>query len=127
METYVAEIGGKAVLAFRAEADDGANAVIDDDRGAMRSDLRALTGTDGNPLWDGKSVIHVRLATATEHAEWEQSRDQAISDGEIDLNAGDDPDEWNVSFPRCLPTGILLISSVAVAPSTARSRARSSS
>jgi hypothetical protein len=35
-------------------------------------------------------------ATAAQNAEWEQSRDKAISDGEIDLDAGDNPDEWNV-------------------------------
>jgi len=45
---------------------------------------------------DGKSTIEAREATAAQHAEWEQSRDQAISDGEIDLDAGNDPDEWNV-------------------------------
>jgi hypothetical protein len=38
----------------------------------------------------------VQEATAPQHAEWEQPRDQAISDGEIDLDAGDNPDEWNV-------------------------------
>jgi hypothetical protein len=96
MKTYVASIGGKAVLAFRAEDDDQARAIIDDDEGSMRSDLKVLVGTDGKPLWDGKSAIEAREATAAQHAEWEQSRDQAISDGEIDLDAGDDPDEWNV-------------------------------
>ena len=35
-----------------------------------------------------------------EEAEWEQSRDQAISDEEIDLDAGDDPDEWSVYLTR---------------------------
>jgi hypothetical protein len=38
----------------------------------------------------------VREATAAQHAQWKRSRDQAISDGEIDLDAGNDPDEWNV-------------------------------
>jgi hypothetical protein len=42
----------------------------------------------------------VREATAAQHAEWEQSRDQAISDEEIDLDAGDDPDEWSVYLTR---------------------------
>jgi hypothetical protein len=103
MKTYVAIIGGKAVLAFRAEDDDEARAIIDDDEGSMRSDLKVLVDTDGKPLWDGKSVIQVREATAAQHAEWEQSRDQAISDGEIDLDAGNNPDEWNVylmAIPR---------------------------
>ncbi len=96
MRTYVASIGGKAVLAFRAEDDDQARAIIDDDEGSMRSDLKVLVGTDGKPLWDGKSAIEAREATAAQHAEWQQSRDQAISDGEIDLDAGNDPDEWSV-------------------------------
>ena len=96
MNTYVAIIGGKAVLAFRAEDDDEARAMIDDQEGSMRSDLKVLLATDGKPLWDGKSPIEAREATAAQHAAWKQSRDQAIRDGEIDLDARKDPDEWNV-------------------------------
>jgi hypothetical protein len=81
---------------FRAEDDDEAHEMVDDKEGSIRSDLRALVGTDEKPLWDGKSAIQVREATTAQHAEWEQSRDQAISDEEIDLDAGDDPDEWSV-------------------------------
>ncbi len=98
MKTYVATIGGKAVLAFRAEDDDEARAILDVEEGSMRSDLKVLVGTDGKPLWDGKSAIEAREATAAQHAEWKQSRDQAISDGEINLDAGNDPDEWNIYF-----------------------------
>ena len=86
MNTYVAIINGKSVLAFRAEDDDEARAIIEDEGGSMRSDLRALAGMDGKSLWDGKSAIEVREATAAQHAEWKQSRDQAIRDGEIDLD-----------------------------------------
>src|ERR1700730_13401146 len=103
MKTYVACIGEEAVLAFRAENDDEAQTMIDDKEGSIRSDLIVLVGTNEKPLWDGKSAIQARKATAAQHAEWEQSRDQAISDEEIDLDAGDDPDEWNVyltSIPR---------------------------
>ena len=96
MNTYVVSIGGQAVLAFRAEDDDQAREMIDDHEGNLRSDLQTLVGTDGKPLWDGKSAIHISEATAAQHGEWEQSRDQAISDGEIDLDAGNDPNEWNV-------------------------------
>jgi hypothetical protein len=98
MNTYVAIIGGKAVLAFRAVDDDQAHEMIDDgdQEGSMRSDLKVLVGTDGKPLWDGKSAVQVQEATAAQHAEWEQSRDQAISEGEIDLDARNDPNEWNV-------------------------------
>jgi hypothetical protein len=96
VNTYVAIIGGKAVLTFRAVDDDQARAMIDDQEGSMRSDLKVLVGTDGKPLWDGKSAVQVREATAAQHAQWKRSRDQAISDGEIDLDAGNNPDEWNV-------------------------------
>jgi hypothetical protein len=96
MKTYVASIGGNAVLAFRAEDDDNARAMIDDQEGGIRSDPNALVGAEGNPLWDGKSAIQAQEATAAQHAEWEQSRDQAISDDEIDLDAGDDPDDGSV-------------------------------
>jgi hypothetical protein len=96
MKTYVAITGGKAVLVFRAEDDDEARGMIDDQEGSMRSDLKVLVGTDGKSLWDGKSAIEAREATAAQHAEWEQSRDEAISDGEIDLDALNDPDDWNV-------------------------------
>ena len=41
-------------------------------------------------------IHQMREATAAQHAEWKQSRDQAISDGEIDLDARNNPDEWNV-------------------------------
>jgi hypothetical protein len=96
MKTFVAYIGGQAVLAFRAEDNDQARAIINNDEGSMRSDLKVLVGTDGTPLWDGKSAIEAREATAAQHAEWEQARDQAIAVGEIDLDAGNDPDEWEV-------------------------------
>ena len=101
MKTYVACIGGEAVLAFRAEDDDEARAMIDDQEGGIRSDLKAL---DGKPLWDGKCAIQAKEATAAEHAEWEQSRDQAIRDEEIDLDSGDDPDEWSV-YLTSIPQG----------------------
>ena len=104
MKTYVASIGGNAVLAFRAEDDDNARAMIDDQEGGIRSDLKARVGAEGNPLWDGKSAIQAQEATAAQHAEWEQSRDQAISDDEIDLDAGDDPDEWSVYLTSILQT-----------------------
>ena len=96
MKTYVAGIGEEAVLAFRAENDDEAKEMIEDDQGSIRSDLKVLVGRDEKALWDGKSTIRLREATAAQHAEWEQSRDQAIADEEIDLDAGDDPDEWSV-------------------------------
>ena len=95
MRTYVARIRDEAVLAFRAEDDEEAREIIKNHEG-LQSDLKMLVDENGKPLWDGKSIIDVREATAAQHSEWAQSRDQAISDGEIDLDAGNDPDEWNV-------------------------------
>jgi 3'-5' exonuclease len=95
MRTYVARIAGEAILAFRAEAKEQAQEVIEN-HGSLQSDLRMLTDENQKSLWDGKSAIDVWEATPAQHEEWEQSRDQAISDGEIDLDAGDDPDEWTV-------------------------------
>jgi len=64
-------LGGEAVLAFRAEDDDQAREMIDDHEGNLRSDLQTLVGTDGKPLWDGKSAIHVKeAANAAQHPEW---------------------------------------------------------
>jgi hypothetical protein len=94
MQTYVAVINGRPVLAFRAEDDDQAREYVEED--STRSDLQTLTDAEGKPLWDGSSAIDVQEATAEQHEEWEQSRDQAISDGEIDLDTGDKPDEWEV-------------------------------
>ena len=96
MQTYVVSIGGKAVLAFRAEDDEQAREVAH--LTSMQSDLRTLTDRDGKPLWDGKADIQVQLASAAHDVEWQQSRDQAIRDGEIDLNSGHDPDDWEVYF-----------------------------
>ena len=96
MQTYVVSIGGKAVLAFRAEDDEQAREVAHST--SMQSDLRTLTDADGKSLWDGKADIQVLRASAAHDAEWQQSRDQAIRDGEIDLNAGHDPDDWEVYF-----------------------------
>ena len=96
MQTYVAVIGGKAVLAFRAQDDEQARVTIE--RRSMRAELQTLTDADGKPLWDGKSAISLREATAAERAEWQRSRDDAIRDGDIDLNAGHDPNDWEIYF-----------------------------
>ena len=77
MKTYVVGIGKEAVLAFRAENDDEAHAMIDDKEGTIRSDLKVLVGRDEKPLWDGKSAIQVQEATAAQHSAWEESRDLA--------------------------------------------------
>ncbi len=101
MQTYVVSIGGRTVLAFRAEDDEEAGEVAHST--SMQSDLRALTDIDGKSLWDGKTELQVLRASAAHDAEWKQSRDQAITDGEIDLNAGHSPDDWEVYFLEMHP------------------------
>jgi hypothetical protein len=53
MNTYVAIIGGKAALTFRAVDDDQAHAMIDDQEGSVRSDLKVLVDMDGNRCGTG--------------------------------------------------------------------------
>ena len=50
-------IGGKAVLTFRAVDDDQARAMIDDQAGSVRSDLKVLVDMDGKPLWMGNLLF----------------------------------------------------------------------
>ena len=57
MNTYVAIINGKAVLAFRAEDDDEARAIIDDEEGSMRSDLKVLVGWMENRYGTGSPPL----------------------------------------------------------------------
>jgi hypothetical protein len=71
--------------------------------GSVSCDLIPLNGTPCNARGRGGATIQVREATAAQNAEWEQSRDQAISDGEIDLDAGNNPDEWNGVFRSNAP------------------------
>ena len=67
MELYVAEIGGEAILAFRAEDDDEAYESVHDELfwGLLRADGKTV-------LWDGESEISVRRASADEYDRWNE-------------------------------------------------------
>jgi hypothetical protein len=73
MKTYVAEIGGQPIVAFRAKNFVNALSLAHNPAGWV---CFALTGADhvhkdGRPLWDGKSDIGVRQATSEEsHGHW---------------------------------------------------------
>jgi hypothetical protein len=70
IKTYVAEINGEAIIAFRAEDDDHANAIVNDEDGGLRSGHNGLSGllrADGSVLWDGETEIKARRATDAEH------------------------------------------------------------
>jgi hypothetical protein len=99
MKTYVVEINDEAVLAFRAEDDDAAFGIVNEENGDLQLGLDVLRA-DGKPLWDGKSTISSRLATAAEHDEWLKVSSAEIgtaADGiQIDSESGEGPDDLNV-------------------------------
>jgi hypothetical protein len=99
MKTYVAEINGEAIMAFRAEDDDAALGIVNEENGGLRLGLYDVLRANGKPLWDGESIISSRLATAAEHDQWLEVRDAeiAIAEGkQINPEIGDDPDDYNV-------------------------------
>jgi hypothetical protein len=82
MKTYVAEINGEAIIAFRAMDDDDAIDMVADADGELRESLDESSGVvraDGSPLWDGKSAIIARRATKAEEESWREARDAEIS------------------------------------------------
>ena len=87
MRTYVVEIGGDPVAAFRAEDMLAAEAFLGDP--TFLADLQVLE-SDGRPLWDGRRPITTSLAPQSVHEEWQKARD-ADPD-----NVGDDPDDYIV-------------------------------
>jgi hypothetical protein len=68
MQTYVAEIDGRAVIAFRASSAAEAQIWLENNK-AVRADL-AAPENGGRPLWDGKAEIVARAATFEEMAAW---------------------------------------------------------
>jgi hypothetical protein len=91
MKTYVAEIKGEAILAFRAEDDDDAQEVVHEDNGGLQLGLNGFSGllrADGRALWDGTSPIKWRLASSEEHEIWRKSSRANAETAERD--------DWNV-------------------------------
>jgi len=103
MKTYVAEINGEAVMAFRAIDDDDAHDMASDVDGDLQQSLNESSGMvreDGSPLWDGKSEIRVRPATEAEDEDWRIARDAEIENADegelIDSEIEDDFDDFNI-------------------------------
>jgi hypothetical protein len=103
MKTYVAEINGEAVIAFRAIDDDDAHDMITDADGDVLQSLDESSGivrADGSPLWDGKSEIIARPATNAEDESWRKARDAEIANADegepIDSEIEDNFDDFNV-------------------------------
>jgi hypothetical protein len=103
MKTYVAEINGEAVMAFRALDADDAHDMVSDEDGDLQQSLNESSGVvraDGSPLWDGKSEIRARPATEAEDESWRTARDAEIENADegelIDAEIEDDFDDFNV-------------------------------
>src|SRR2546422_9108336 len=78
MRTYVVEINGEAIIAFRAEGDNDAYHIVNETNGDLQLGLNGFFGVvriDGNLLWDGETEINVRLATDSEDKIWLDVRD----------------------------------------------------
>ena len=65
MTVYVAEIDGRAVVAFNADNDLEAELAVEDE--IFQNDLAVLESS-GRPLWDGEAEIHIREADEDERS-----------------------------------------------------------
>jgi hypothetical protein len=74
MQTYVAEIDGRAIFAFRSVDASCAQAWLDI-HALMRRTLGRLQ-SDGHAVWDEQSAIVAREATSGESATWKRRSDQ---------------------------------------------------
>jgi hypothetical protein len=68
MQTYVAEIDGRAIFAFRA-LDDGTAQAWLDINAVMRHTLETIH-SDGRCIWDGRASILARKASHREATIW---------------------------------------------------------
>lgn len=96
MQTYVAEINGRAIFAFRSIDASCAQAWLDI-YGVMRRSLERLH-SGGQPIWDGQAEIIARNATAGESTLWRQSSDRAADEEQIE-----EPDTimiWLIPTPQ---------------------------
>lgn len=82
MQTYVAEINGRAIFAFRSVDKSCAQAWLDI-HGLMRRTLEQLQ-SGGQAIWDGQVEIVARKATPGESILWTQSSDRAAGEEQID-------------------------------------------
>ena len=86
MQTYVAEIDGRAVIAFRASSAAEAQIWLENNK-AVRADL-AASENGGPPLWDGKAEIVARAATFEKMAAWRR-KSVEMTEEDDDHNADD--------------------------------------
>jgi hypothetical protein len=102
MRTYIVEIDGEAVMAFRAEDYAEARTRVhgeESEQGGIKTVLLEYDRDDGRPLWNGISKITARVANESEAQQWEKARGTATGLAHegylIDLQNGEDPDDFN--------------------------------
>jgi hypothetical protein len=82
MQTYVAEIDGRAIFAFRSIDVSCAQAWLDI-HAVMRHTLsRVLSG--GDSIWDGRAEIVARKATSAEQTVWSTLSDKLVDEDQIE-------------------------------------------
>jgi hypothetical protein len=79
MQTYVAEIDGRAIFAFRAADDSCAQAWLDI-HAVMRHTLETVH-SDGRRIWNGHADIIARKATSPEAKIWRKLSAE-VTDGD---------------------------------------------
>ena len=95
MQTYVAEIGGRAIFAFRSADDSCAQAWLEIHSLMRRTLARLQSG--GLAVWDGQSAIVARRATSGESRTW-----RLLSDRVAEEDVIDEPDNitvWLIATP----------------------------
>lgn len=82
MQTYVAEIDGRGIFAFRADDVARAQAWLDI-HAVMRHALETVH-SDGRPIWNGRAPIIARNATSFEAMTWRKLRDELAAMGPLE-------------------------------------------
>jgi hypothetical protein len=82
MQTYVAEIDGRGIFAFRADDVACAQAWLDI-HAVMRHALETVH-SDGRPIWNGRAPIIARHATSSEATTWRKLRDELAAIGQLE-------------------------------------------
>jgi hypothetical protein len=82
MQTYVAEIDGRGIFAFRADDVARAQAWLDI-HAVMRHALETVR-SDGRPIWNGRAPIIARSATSSEATAWRNLRDELAATGQLE-------------------------------------------
>ena len=82
MQTYVAEIDGRPIFAFRAADDSCAQAWLDI-HAVMRHTLTHVQ-SGGRNVWDGRSEILARKANSAEASLWSKRSDEVVEEDSVD-------------------------------------------